>query len=124
MSHVAHSPQNRHFEPISGHFTPIRPQIIVASGMGYPILGTRETWVVPTVPLATVLPSHAPRSTPDQRGEVVHRTSPPGYCLPPTGQLPKTERARSRRAGRLFQYVTEPGDFADKIINHGQRPWY
>ena len=77
MSHVADSPQNRHFEPISGRFTPIRPQIIAASGMGYPILGTRETWVVPTVPLASVLPSHAPRSTPDQRGEVVHRTSPP-----------------------------------------------
>ena len=31
--------------------------------MGYPLLGTRETWVVPTVPLATVFPSHAPRST-------------------------------------------------------------
>src|SRR5271166_5577448 len=83
MSHVADSPQNRHFEPISGRFTPIRPQIIAASGMGYPILGTRETWVVPTVPLATVLPSHAPRSTPDQRGEVVHRTSPP-WLLPAT----------------------------------------
>jgi hypothetical protein len=63
MSHVADSPKNRHFEPISGRFTPIRPQIIAASGMGYPILGTRETWVVPTVSLATVLPSHAPRPT-------------------------------------------------------------
>ena len=31
--------------------------------MGYPLLGTRETWVVPTVFLATVLPSHAPRQT-------------------------------------------------------------
>ena len=50
MSHVADSPKNRHFEPISGRFIPIRPQIIAASGMGYPILGTRETWVVPTVP--------------------------------------------------------------------------
>ena len=25
MSHVADSPKNRHFEPISGRFTPIRP---------------------------------------------------------------------------------------------------
>ena len=47
MSHVADSPKNRHFEPISGRFTPIRPQIIAASGMGYPLLGTRETWVAP-----------------------------------------------------------------------------
>ena len=39
------------------------------------------------------------------------RPSPAGYCLPPTAQLPKTERARSRRAAPLFQYVTEPGDF-------------
>jgi len=47
----------------------------------------------------------------DQRGQVVRRPSPAGDCLPPTAQLPKTVRARSRRAGRLFQYVTEPGDF-------------
>jgi len=52
----------------------------------------------------------------DQRGQVVRRPSPAGDCLPPTAQLPKTVRARSRRAGRLFQYVTEPDDFADKII--------
>ena len=60
--------------------------------MGYPLLGTRETWVVPTVPLATVLPSHAPRPTPDRRGEVVRRTSPAGYCLQPTVELAKTKR--------------------------------
>src|SRR5208337_3037940 len=59
----------------------------------------------------------ASRSTPhtalrwDQRVQVVRRPSPAGYLLPPTAQMPKTERARSRRAGPLFQYVTEPGDF-------------
>src|SRR5208282_4310877 len=47
----------------------------------------------------------------DQRGQVVRRPSPAGYCLPPTAQLPKIERARSRRAAPLFQYVIEPGDF-------------
>jgi len=63
--------------------------------MGYPLLGTRETWVVPTVPLATtVLPSHAPRPTlpaprRDQRGQVVRRPSPAGYCLTPTAELPR-----------------------------------
>ncbi len=41
----------------------------------------------------------------------MRRPSPAGYCLPPTAQLPITERARSRRTGPLFQYVTEPGDF-------------
>ena len=55
--------------------------------------------------------SPASRPTPNQRGEVLCRLSPAGYCLPPTAQLPITERARSRRAGPLFQYVTEPGDF-------------
>ena len=56
------------------------------------------------MPLATIL---APRAT----RHYLPRPSPAGYCLPPTAQLPKTERARSRRAGPLFQYVTEPGDF-------------
>ncbi len=65
-------------------------------------------------PLTT---GHCSRATPhaairwDQRGQVVRRPSAAGYCLPPTAQLPKNERARSRRASPLFQYVTEPGDF-------------
>src|SRR5271157_2962638 len=63
--------------------------------------------------LTTILPSHAPRR--DQRGQVVRRPSPAGYCLTPTAELEKNERARSRRAGRLFQYVTEPGNFCGKI---------
>jgi hypothetical protein len=57
---------------------------------------------------------HAPRQS--KRAQVMRRPSPAGYCLPPTAQLPKTERTRSRRAVPLFQYVTEPDDFADKII--------
>jgi len=32
------------------------------------------------------------RSTPDQRGEVVRRTSPAGYCLTPTAELPRILR--------------------------------
>jgi hypothetical protein len=41
-------------------------------------------------PLATVLPSHAPRR--DQRGQVVRRPSPAGYCLTPTAELPRILR--------------------------------
>ncbi len=50
--------------------------------MGYPLLGTRETWVISTVPLPLFsrLTPHASRSTtPDQRGQVVRRPSPAGY---------------------------------------------
>ena len=61
------------------------------------------TGSLPSDSLATILPPLATR-------HYLLRPSPAGYCLPPTAQLPKTERARSRRAGRLFQYVTEPGD--------------
>src|SRR5271166_545567 len=57
-------PKNRLFDSISGRLTPSGQQISAESGMGYPLVGTRETWVVPTVPLATVFPSHAPRFTP------------------------------------------------------------
>ncbi len=75
---------------------------------------------LPSDSLATILALYAPCPMPhasirwNQQGQVVRRPSPAGYCLPPTAQLPITERARSRRAGPLFQYVTEPGDF------HGQ----
>ena len=52
--------------------------------------GTRETWLAPNVPLATVLrprpTPHAPRRR-DQRGQVVRRPSPAGYCLTPTGRV-------------------------------------
>ena len=56
--------------------------------MGYPLLGTRETWVVSTIPwpLLSRLTLHAPRSTPDQRGEVMRRPSP-RWLLPATDHL-------------------------------------
>ncbi len=63
------------------------------------------------VPLATAHSPHAPRRPPGPAGSGVRRPSPAGDCLPPTAQLPKTERARFRRAVLYFQYVTEPGDF-------------
>ena len=89
MSHVADSPKNRHFEPISGRFTPSGSQIIAESGMGYPLLGTRETWVVSTIPwplFSRLTPYgftlHAPRQTSGVRS--CADLPPAGYCLPPT----------------------------------------
>jgi hypothetical protein len=62
MSHVADSPINRHFEPISGHFTPSGRQISAKSGRGQPLSGAREAWLARNVPLATDLPRLATTS--------------------------------------------------------------
>jgi len=61
--------------------------------MGYPLLGTRETWVVSTIPwpLLSRLTPYASRSTPDQRGEVMRRPSP-RWLLPATDHLIDKER--------------------------------
>ena len=63
MSHVADSPKNRHFEPISGRFTPIRPTNQRQERKWRP-----TSWHPGNVgglhhPLATVLPPHALRFT-------------------------------------------------------------
>ena len=77
-------------------------------------------WVAPTVPWPLfsrsrpTLPPHAPRHA-DQRGQVVRRPSPAGYCLTPTAELPKTERGPISTSGPSIQYVTEPGDSCGKI---------
>src|SRR5271157_4711669 len=78
-------------------------------GSGHPPSRTRETWLAPKVHLATVLPPHAPHSTtPGQWVQVVSRPSPAGYCLPPTDQLPKTERGPISASGpSLFNEPTK-----------------
>ena len=114
MSHVADSPK----PPFRAHFRAFYPH--PATNHRCERNGLPNSWHPGNVggphrPPGHCSPlSHAPRSTPDQRGKSCTEP-PPRLRLPPTGQLPKTERARSRRAGRLFEYVTEPGDFADKI---------
>jgi hypothetical protein len=45
--------------------------------------------------------SPASHPTPNQRGEVVRRPSPAGYCLPPTAEFPMNFPARSRGRGPL-----------------------
>ena len=70
--------------------------------------------LLPPDSLTTILSLHAARR--DQRGQVVCRPSPAGSCLPPTAQLPKIERARSRRAGPLSHYAPNQAIPADKSI--------
>gem|GEM_PF-3538582 len=92
------------------------------SGRGHPLSGTRETWAAPNVPPATVLPPHAPRSTPhaprrqDQRGQAGHRPSP-RWLLPDTDHRIGKDRTGPDLDGRslLFQYGIKPGDAYQKI---------
>src|SRR5271157_1340254 len=85
MIHVVDFEKTAFSTPFPGVLPPSGPQIIAESGMGYPLLGTRETRLAPNVHLATVLPPHAPRR--DERGQVVRRPFPAGYCLTPTGRV-------------------------------------
>ena len=68
--------------------TPPRFSAIIAeSGMGYPLLGTRETCLAPNVHLATDLPPHAPRLTPHDA-----RTSGVRSCADPPPQATACHR--------------------------------
>src|SRR5271157_1249816 len=127
MSHVADSPKNRLFStPFRGVLPRSGPQISAESGSGHPLSGTRETWLgwhltstwplfsrsTPPAPRST---HHASRSTPHQRGQVVRRPFPAGYCHSPTAELTKTERDRISTSGPSLQYVTKPGDLFGQI---------
>ena len=81
MIYVAYSPKSRHFEPFSGHFAPSGPQISAEGGVGYPPLGTPETWVVSTVPwpLSSRLPLHDARPAGSGRARLL-----PRWLLPDT----------------------------------------
>ena len=77
MSHVADSRKNRLFDPISGRFTPIRPTDHPLRAEGPPTFWHPGNVFGPRLPLATVLPPHAPRHRPpDQRVQVVAQTLP------------------------------------------------
>ncbi len=70
---------------------------------------SRTTGSLPSYSLATILPPLATR-------HYLLRPSPAGDCLPPTAQLPKTERARSRRAALYLSMSPNQAIFTDKII--------
>ena len=97
-------------DSISGRFTPSGQQISAESGMGYPLVGTRETWVVPTVLLATVFPSHAPRFTPRAVTSGVKscaQTLP--RCLPPaTDRRIAKDTTRPNYADWSFSFSMSP----------------
>ena len=66
--------------------------------------------------LAIMLSLHASRSTtPDERGQIVSKPSPAGYCQTPTTELGKTELDPISTIGPSIQYVTESGDPVGKI---------
>src|SRR5208337_46296 len=50
MVHVVDFEKTAISSPFQGVLPPSGSQIIAESGMGYPLLGTRETWVVSTIP--------------------------------------------------------------------------
>ena len=95
MGHVAYPPKNRLFEPFSGRFTP-HPAHKSAP---------RAEWATHSGHR-----SPASRPTPHQRGEVLCRPSPAGYCLTPTANLAKTEWGPISTSDPSLYYVTEPGD--------------
>ena len=100
----------RAFYPHPAHKSALRAEV------GHPLLGTRETWLVPNVPwpLFSRLTPHASRPTPptpDQRGQVVRRPSPAGYCLPPTAELAKTERGPIATSGPPISVCHQTGRF-------------
>src|SRR5208337_1172606 len=91
MGHVAYSSKNRLFEPVSGHFSPIRPTNL-----------RRERNELPT--LATVLPPPAPRPTSGVR-LCADPPSPAGYRLPPTAEFPETGPGTISTSGPLYYSV-------------------
>jgi len=119
MIHVVDFEKTAFSTPFRGVLPPSGPQIMAESGMGYPLLGTRETWVVSTVPLATVLPPHAPRSTPHDAGPAGSGRAQtlPRWLLPDTDRRIAKGRTRPDLDERAvyIQYVTETGDSCGKF---------
>ena len=129
-----HEPRSRFppkppFRPLFGAFYPHPAHKSGAgSGSGHPLSGTRETWLGwrPTSlwPLfsrstlhASRLPPHAPRPTPDQRGEVVRRRFPAGHCLTPTVELAKTERGPISTSGPFLSMAAHQAIPPEKSIS-------
>jgi hypothetical protein len=86
MIHVVDFEKTAFSTPFRGVLPPSGPQIIAESGMGCPLLGTRETWVVSTVPLVTVLPPYAPRRCPPGPAGSGREQTLPRWLLPDTNR--------------------------------------
>jgi len=75
----------------------------VWGGKGHPLSGTKETWLAPNVPLATVLPppsptAHAPRSS----GSAVDAARRAGYSTPHPVGVNILRNATFSGCGRSF----------------------
>jgi len=94
ISHVADSPKKSLFRPLFGVFYPHpahKSALRAEAGThcfapGKPGWPPTSTW-----PLFSRPTPHAPRRQ-DQRGQVVRRPFPAGYCLTPSADLSKSER--------------------------------
>src|SRR5271157_1432549 len=64
--------------------------------------------------LTTILPSHAPRR--NQRGQVVRKPSPTGYCLTPTANCQRQNGVQSRRTAPLLSISPNQAIPAEKSI--------
>ena len=121
MSHVADSPINRHFEPISGRFTPIRPTNQREERKGPATFGVREAWLARNVPLATDLPRLATTSSDQSSLTPPHafgresgsffRSIPPSFVLSSNVQTTNI-RAIWLRFGVFYLHQFAPFRFA------------
>jgi len=84
MSHVADSPQNRLFDPISGRFTPIRPTNHRWERKGPPTLWHPGNLVGPQRPPGHCSPPHVPRRRPPGPAGSGRAQTLPRWLLPAT----------------------------------------
>jgi len=62
MIHVVDFEKTAFSTPFRGVLPSSGPQIIAENGMGYPLLGTRETWLAPNVLAGSMTTGFADRS--------------------------------------------------------------
>jgi len=87
MIHVVDFEKTAFSTPFPGLLAPSGPQISFESGRATRSLAPGK----PGWPPTSTWPLFS-RPTPHQRGQVMRRPSPTGYCLTPTTELARTER--------------------------------
>jgi len=104
-------PQRSPFRPLFGAFypDPAHKSALRAEAATDCLAPGKPDW--PPTSTWPLFSGHAPclKLQPNQRGELVRRPFPAGYCLTPTADLSRSKRGRSRRAAPLIQYVAESG---------------
>src|SRR5271166_3175743 len=126
MIHVVDFEKTAFSTPFRGVLPPFGQQISAESGratqslaLGKPGWSPTCTWLLFSRPTPHALrpATHALRSTPDQRGQVVRRPSPTGYCLTPTADLSKIKRGPITTNGpSIFSMSPNRAILAEKSI--------